>query len=78
MHDSLVVRHRTLVDPALFRPMKTQVKRTRISAWMYLPGAEPPGPAVGLTAPGPSAAQGGLILPARRRGARAVLPGQPP
>jgi hypothetical protein len=78
MHDSLVVRHRTLVDPALFRPMRTQVKRTRISAWMYLPGGEPPGPAAGLTAPGPTAAPGGLILPARRRGTRAVLPGQPP
>jgi hypothetical protein len=38
MHDSLVIRHRTVVDPALFRPLKTQVKRTRISAWTYLPG----------------------------------------
>ena len=79
MHDSLVVRHRTLVDPALFRPMKTQVKHTRISAWMYVPGAEPPGPAAGLTALGPAAPPGGgLILPARHRGTRAVLPGQPP
>ena len=78
MHDSLVVRHRTLVDPALFRPMKTQVKGTRISAWMYLPGAEPPGAAAGLTAPGPAAPPAGLILPARHRGTRTALPGQPP
>jgi hypothetical protein len=78
MHESLVVRHRTLVDPALFRPMKARVKRTRINAWMYLPGAQPPGPAAGLTAPGPATPPGGLILPARPRGTRAALAGQPP
>jgi hypothetical protein len=75
VHDSLVVRHRTLVDPALFRPMKTQVKRTRISAWMYLPGTEPPAPAAGPAAPGPAPAPGGLILPSRPPGTRTALPG---
>jgi hypothetical protein len=50
MYDSLVVRHRTLVDPALFSPLKTQVKRTRVSAWTYLPGAVLPLPAAGTTA----------------------------
>lgn len=42
MHDNLVLRHRTLVDPALFSPLKTRVKRTPISAWIYLPGASLP------------------------------------
>jgi hypothetical protein len=38
VHDNLVVRHPSLVDPALFRPLKTRVKRTRIHAWIYIPG----------------------------------------
>lgn len=42
VHDNLVLRHRTLVDPALFSPMKTRVKRTPVSAWIYLPGASMP------------------------------------
>jgi hypothetical protein len=42
MYDSLVRHHHSLVDPALFRSLKTQVKHTRINAWMYLPGESPP------------------------------------
>jgi hypothetical protein len=42
MHDNLVLRHPTLVDPALFSPLKTRVKQTPVSAWIYLPGASPP------------------------------------
>lgn len=49
MHDNLVRRHHTLVDPALFRPLKTRVKQTPVSAWMYLPGASLPSPAAGIT-----------------------------
>lgn len=48
MHGNLVLRHRTLVDPALFSPLKTRVKRTPVSAWIYLPGASLPSPAVGI------------------------------
>lgn len=42
VHDNLVVQHPSLVDPALFRPLKTRVKRTRIHAWLYVPGQQPP------------------------------------
>jgi hypothetical protein len=42
VHDSLVVRHPSLVDPAQFRPLATRVKRTRIHAWLYVPGLQPP------------------------------------
>jgi hypothetical protein len=41
VHNSLVVQHPSLVDPALFRPLDTRVKRTRIHAWLYIPGHEP-------------------------------------
>lgn len=49
MHDNLVLRHPGLIDPELFSPLKTRVKRTQVSAWMYLPGAGLPVPAVGMT-----------------------------
>jgi hypothetical protein len=42
VHDSLVVQHPSLVDPALFQPVNTRVKRTRIRAWLYVPGQQPP------------------------------------
>ncbi len=42
VHDSLVVQHPSLVDPALFRPLNARVKRTRIRAWLYVPGQQPP------------------------------------
>jgi len=42
VHDSLVTRHPTLVDPAQFRPLQARVKRTRIHAWIYVPGQQPP------------------------------------
>jgi len=38
VHDSLVIRHPSLVDPAQFRPLEARVKRTRIHAWIYVPG----------------------------------------
>jgi hypothetical protein len=42
VHDSLVIRHPSRVDPALFRPLIARVKRTRVSAWIYVPGQQPP------------------------------------
>jgi hypothetical protein len=42
VHDNLVVQHPSLVDPALFRPLETRVKRTRLHAWIYVPGQPPP------------------------------------
>lgn len=42
VYDSLVRRHPTLVDPACFPPLKTRVKRTRIHAWVYVPGGSRP------------------------------------
>jgi hypothetical protein len=42
MHDTIVLRHPSLADPALFRPVKTRVKWTRIDAWIYVPGNPPP------------------------------------
>jgi hypothetical protein len=41
VHSTLVLRHPTLVDPSLFQPMKTRVKRTKVNAWMHIPGATP-------------------------------------
>lgn len=38
VYDSLVRRHPSLVDPASFRPLTVRVKRTRIHAWIYVPG----------------------------------------
>jgi hypothetical protein len=38
VHDNLVIRHPSLVDPAQFRPLEARVKRTRIHAWIYVPG----------------------------------------
>jgi hypothetical protein len=42
VHDNLVLQHPSLVDPALFRPLKTRVKRTRINGWIYVPGQQQP------------------------------------
>jgi class 3 adenylate cyclase len=42
IHDTIVLRHPSLIDPALFRPVKTSVKRTRVSGWIYMPGSPPP------------------------------------
>jgi hypothetical protein len=42
VHDNLVIQHPSLVDPALFRPLKTRVKRTRLHCWIYVPGQPPP------------------------------------
>jgi hypothetical protein len=41
MYDSLVCRHPSLVDPALFRPLNTRVNRTRIHGWLFVPGERP-------------------------------------
>jgi hypothetical protein len=42
VHDYLIVQHPSLIDPALFRPLESRVKRTRIHAWIYVPGQQPP------------------------------------
>jgi hypothetical protein len=42
VYDTLVRRHPSLVDPACFQPLTTRVKRTRIRAWIYVPGGPPP------------------------------------
>jgi hypothetical protein len=42
VHDTIVLRHPSLADPAYFRPVKTRVKRTRIDAWIYAPPAPAP------------------------------------
>jgi hypothetical protein len=42
VHNNLVIQHPSLVDPALFQPLRARVKRTRIRAWIYVPGQQPP------------------------------------
>lgn len=42
MYDSLVRRHPSMIDPALFRQLKTRVKRTRVQGWLLVPGEPPP------------------------------------
>jgi hypothetical protein len=42
VHDSLVVQHPSLIDPAQFRPLRAHVQRTRIAAWLYVPGQPTP------------------------------------
>jgi hypothetical protein len=44
VHDNLIIQHPSLIDPALFQPLKTREKRTRIHAWIYVPGQQPPYP----------------------------------
>jgi hypothetical protein len=41
MYDSLVRRHPALAGPALLRQINTQVKGTRVNAWIHLPGVPP-------------------------------------
>jgi hypothetical protein len=38
VYDKLVISHPSLVNPALFRPLNTRVKRTRVRGWIYVPG----------------------------------------
>jgi hypothetical protein len=38
----LVIPHPSLVDPALFRPLNTRVKKTPVHGWIYVPGYQPP------------------------------------
>jgi hypothetical protein len=42
VHETIVLRHPSLADPAYFHPVKTRVKWTRIDAWVYAPGNTPP------------------------------------
>ncbi len=42
IYDKLVRRRHSLTGPKSFRPVKAQVKGTRIHAWMYLPDGPPP------------------------------------
>jgi hypothetical protein len=37
VYDKLVLHRHTLADPNSFHRVKTQVKRTKVHAWMYLP-----------------------------------------
>jgi hypothetical protein len=37
VYETIVQRHPALIDPALFRRVRTRVKRTRIDAWLYAP-----------------------------------------
>jgi hypothetical protein len=39
VYDKFVLRRQSLAGPRSFRPVKTQVKRTPVHAWMYLPDA---------------------------------------
>jgi len=43
VHDTIVLRHPTLADPASFRRVRTRVKRTRIDAWIHEPDSPPLG-----------------------------------
>jgi hypothetical protein len=42
VYDKLVLHRHTLADPNSFHRVKTQVKRTKVHAWMYLPDGWPP------------------------------------
>lgn len=42
VYDKLVLRRHSLADPRSFHRVKTQVKRTPVHAWMYLPDGSPP------------------------------------
>jgi hypothetical protein len=39
VYRNIVLRHPSLVSPAVFRPIRVQVKYTRTRAWTYLPSA---------------------------------------
>jgi hypothetical protein len=41
VHDNLVIQHPQPGNPALFRPLKIRMKRTRIHARIYVPGQRP-------------------------------------
>ena len=42
VHEKLVLRRHSLADRKSFRPVRTQVKRTPVHAWIYLPDGPPP------------------------------------
>jgi hypothetical protein len=39
VYENLIRRNASLVDPALFQPLRVRVKETRTRAWAYTPGA---------------------------------------
>ncbi len=41
VYESVIVRHPSLVDPGAFESLNVLVKRTRVRAWIHLPGAPP-------------------------------------
>jgi hypothetical protein len=43
VYKSFIRRHPTLVDPALFQPVRVRVRQTSARAWIYVPGTSPPG-----------------------------------
>jgi len=40
VHQTMVLRHPSLADPAQFTPLRGRVKRTSINDWLYIPGSE--------------------------------------
>lgn len=40
-YDTVIIRHPSLADPALFRPLNIKVKRTRVHARLHVPGDPP-------------------------------------
>ena len=42
VYKKLVLRRHSLADRRAFRPVRTQVKRTPVHAWIYLPAGAPP------------------------------------
>jgi hypothetical protein len=42
VYDKLILRRHSLAGPRSFSRVKTQVKRTRLRAWMYLPDGPSP------------------------------------
>jgi len=42
VYEKLVLRRRSLADHRSFRLVRTQVKRTPVRAWIYLPAGPPP------------------------------------
>jgi hypothetical protein len=71
MHESLVRRHPALTGQTQFSRMNTQVKGTKVNAWIHLPGVPPqlPRGRVRLISTG-SPGRAGARRPASRAAAR--------
>jgi len=40
VHETMVLRHPSLADPAQFTPLRGRVKRASINGWLYVPGSD--------------------------------------